>query len=126
MRRFISICLITKNVRRLRDFYRTVLEAGCEGNDGFVAFSTSGAQLCIFSEQGMQEMAPGCMEGAGHGSYALEFEVDDADAEYERLKQLDVAIVKPPATYPWGQRSVWFRDPDGNIVDFYARVAAAT
>ena len=36
MRRFISICLITKNVRRLRDFYRTVLEAGCEGNDGFV------------------------------------------------------------------------------------------
>ncbi len=125
MRRFISICLITKNVPRLRDFYRAVLEAECEGNDGFAAFATSGAQLCIFSEQGMQEMAPGCMEGAGHGSYALEFEVDDADAEYERLKQLDVAIVKPPATHPWGQRSVWFRDPDGNIVDFYARVAVA-
>ena len=34
-------------------------------------------------------------------------------------------IVKPPTTQPWGRRSVWFRDPDGNIVNFYADVANA-
>ena len=28
-------------------------------------------------------------------------------------------IVKPPTTYPWGRRAVWFLDPDGNIVNFY-------
>jgi len=30
--------------------------------------------------------------------------------------------VKPPTTQPWGTRSVYFRDPDGNLVDFFALV----
>lgn len=27
--------------------------------------------------------------------------------------------VKPPTTQPWGTRSIYFRDPDSNLVDFY-------
>jgi catechol 2,3-dioxygenase-like lactoylglutathione lyase family enzyme len=26
---------------------------------------------------------------------------------------------KPPTTQPWGTRFIYFRDPDGNLVDFY-------
>ena len=35
-------------------------------------------------------------------------------------------IVKALTTQKWGRKSVWFRDPDGNIVNFYmdAEVAA--
>lgn len=25
-------------------------------------------------------------------------------------------------TYPWGCRALWFKDPDGNIIDFSAKV----
>jgi catechol 2,3-dioxygenase-like lactoylglutathione lyase family enzyme len=71
----------------------------------------------------MEEMAPGSMQGAGYGSFTIGFEVEDVDEEYERLKTLGVRFVKLPATYPWGARSVWFRDPDGNIVDFYSHVS---
>jgi hypothetical protein len=28
--------------------------------------------------------------------------------------------VKPPTTQSWGRRSIWFRDPDGNNVNFFA------
>jgi catechol 2,3-dioxygenase-like lactoylglutathione lyase family enzyme len=72
----------------------------------------------------MEEMAPRSMQGAGSGSVVLEFEVADVDAEYERLKALGIAFVKPPQTHPWGAtavrgaRSFWFHDPDGNLVDF--------
>ena len=52
----------------------------------------------------------------------IEFEVEDVDQEFERLQAMNVEIVKPPTTQPWGRRSVWFRDPDGNIVNFYASV----
>ncbi|MGC9394020.1 MAG: VOC family protein [Anaerolineae bacterium] len=55
-------------------------------------------------------------------SAVLEFEVEDGDEEYVRLLALNVPIVKPPTTQPWGLRSVWFRDPDGNIVNFFAAV----
>ncbi len=58
----------------------------------------------------------------GQGSVMFEFEVDDVDAEYERLRGYGVEWVKLPTTQPWGNRSIYFRDPDGNLVNFYARV----
>ena len=72
----------------------------------------------------MEELAPGCMQGAGHGSYTLECQVDDVDREYARLLEIGAPIVKPPTTQPWGWRSVWFHDPDGNLVNFNAPVGA--
>jgi catechol 2,3-dioxygenase-like lactoylglutathione lyase family enzyme len=122
MRRFNGICIVTRDVRRLHNFYRDVLQVESQGEDVFVAFSTEGAELSLFTEQGMEQMAPASMKGAGHGSYTLEFEVEDVDKEYERLIDMDIPVVKPPTTQPWGRRSVWFRDPDNNIVNFYADV----
>lgn len=123
MRRFHGICIITRDVPRLRAFYRAVLEIEPEGDDDFVAFPVPGAGLSIYHLEGTEAMAPGSMAGAGTGSCALEFEVQDVDAEHARLLALGVPIVKPPMTYPWGRRSVWFRDPDGNIVNFNAPAA---
>jgi uncharacterized glyoxalase superfamily protein PhnB len=70
----------------------------------------------------MERMAPHSLVGAGHGGYTLEIEVENVDVEYQRLLELHAQIVKPPTTQPWGLRSVWFRDPDGNLINFYARV----
>jgi catechol 2,3-dioxygenase-like lactoylglutathione lyase family enzyme len=123
MRKFNGVCLVTPNVRRLRDFYHTILEMDAQGDDTFVAFPTLGAELSIFSVQGMEVMAPGAMDGAGTGSFTLEFEVENVDNQYARLSALGVVVVKPPTTQPWGRRSVWFRDPDGNIVNLYANVS---
>jgi len=78
--------------------------------------------LSIFSSERTEKMASGCLKGAGYGSYTIEFEVEDVDQEFERLKAMNVEIVKPPTTQSWGRRSVWFRDPDGNIINFYANV----
>jgi catechol 2,3-dioxygenase-like lactoylglutathione lyase family enzyme len=124
MRRFNGICIITRDVRRLCDFYRDVLEAEPEGDETFASFTSLGAVLAFYSELGMETLAPGSTQGAGRGAYTMEFEVQDVDREYERLTRLGVTIVKPPATHPWGRRSVWFRDPDGNIVNFSAPVPA--
>jgi catechol 2,3-dioxygenase-like lactoylglutathione lyase family enzyme len=120
---FTGICLVTENVPRLVRFYTKILGCHAEGDDTHSEFTVGGLSLAIFTRQGMEEMAPGSMQGAGCGNVTLGFEVDNVDAEYERLKALGVAFVKLPATYPWGARSVWFRDPDGNIIDFYSRVA---
>jgi catechol 2,3-dioxygenase-like lactoylglutathione lyase family enzyme len=117
-----GISLITPDVIRLRAFYERVLQVEGEGDARHVEMHTTGAGLTLFSWQGMEEMAPGSMTGAGHGGTIVGFEVADVDAEDARLRALGVPIVKPPQTYPWGTRSVWFRDPDGNLVNFFARV----
>ncbi len=56
------------------------------------------------------------------GNCILEFQVSDVDKEYEMLKKLGVEFVKLPTTQPWGIRSVWFKDPDGNIINFYSKI----
>ncbi len=120
--KFTGICLVTENVPALVQFYTRVLGCQAVGNDVHSEFWFEGVSIAIFTRQGMEEMAPGCMRGAGYGSITIGLEVNDVDAEYERVKTLDVDFIKLPATYPWGARSFWFRDPDGNIVDFYSRV----
>lgn len=116
-----GICLITKNVPALAKFYQAVLQAGAEGDDTHMEIKTEGAGLAIFSWEGMEGMAAGSMEGAGCGNATLMFEIAGVDAEYERIVALGVPIVKPPQTHSWGARSFWFRDPDGNVVDFFGR-----
>ena len=67
-------------------------------------------------------MAPRSTQGAGYGSFTIGFNVQNVDAEYERLKSLDVEFVMLPTTHPWGWRSFFFRDPDRNIVSFACQV----
>jgi uncharacterized glyoxalase superfamily protein PhnB len=123
--RLLGVCLVTEKVRALADFYAQVLGVEAVGDGTHVELRTAGAGMAIFSAEGMEEMAPGSMAESGSGSVVLEFVVDDVDAEYERLTELGVAVVKPPQTHPWGARSFWFRDPDGHLVDFVTVQASA-
>jgi catechol 2,3-dioxygenase-like lactoylglutathione lyase family enzyme len=123
MKPFNSVCIVTQDVARLRDFYQAVLQQEPQGDTVFAWFASPRADLALYSQANTELMAPGCMAGAGYGGVVLEFGVEDVDAEYERLLQLNIPIVKPPTTQPWGIRSVWFRDPDGNIINFNAPAA---
>ena len=120
---FTGICLLTRDVEALAQFYAKALGVQAEGDATHVDLHTQGAHISIFSSEGMEQMAPGSMQGAGYGSVTLGFEVTDVDAEYERLKTPGVEFIMLPRTHPWGARSFWFRDPDGNVVDFYTVVA---
>jgi predicted enzyme related to lactoylglutathione lyase len=120
--KFSGICLITASVPRLVKFYEQVFSVKAVGDDVHSEICLGGVNLAIFSEQGMEEMAPGSMLGAGHGNFTIAFEVENVDAEYERIQSFPVELVKPPQTHPWGARAFWFRDPDGNILDLFSRV----
>ena len=118
-------CLITSNVKRLVDFYEPILnlKAKWSGND-YAEFHTGVGVLAIFSAEAQEKYIPGSAEAAKNKSLVLEFEVADVDREYQRLGSLVKVWVKPPTTQPWGTRSIYFRDPDGNLVDLYAPAKA--
>ena len=122
--KFSGICLVTGDVLRLTAFYQAALCVQAEGDAEHAEIIMDGASLAIFSDKGMEGMAPGSMQTAGSGRVTLGFEVEDVDAEYERIKALHVEFVMPPTTHPWGLRSFWFRDPDGHIIDFFSPVTA--
>ncbi len=80
--------------------------------------------LAIFSFAAQQRYIPDATEAAKNRNVILEFRVADADREYQRLQGLVTQWVKPPTTQPWGTRSIYFRDPDGNLVDFFVPAKA--
>ncbi|WP_308292317.1 VOC family protein [Promicromonospora umidemergens] len=55
-------------------------------------------------------------------SVIIEFLVDDVDRVHENLTGFVTDFVNEPTTMPWGNRSLLFRDPDGNLVNFFTPV----
>jgi len=119
--KFTGICLITEDVSRLVEFYKEMLKAEAVGDENNARILLEDSYIDIFSKQGMERMSPGSTLNAGYGSYTIEIEVADVDKEFARLK--NITMLKLPETYPWGRRSCWFRDPDGNIINFYSSLS---
>ncbi len=116
-------CIITENIERLRAFYENVLQIESQTfGDSYAEFPTECGTLSLFSLAAHEELAPGSVQPATNRSLELEFLVADVDKEYARLQGLEIEWVKPPTTQPWGNRSIYFRDPDGNLINFYTRV----
>jgi glyoxalase/bleomycin resistance protein/dioxygenase superfamily protein len=71
--------------------------------------------------------APGVARPADNRTVIIEFLVGDVDAVRQNLAGCigDEAFVQEPTTMPWGNRSLLFRDPDGNLVNFFTPVTSA-
>jgi uncharacterized glyoxalase superfamily protein PhnB len=112
--------VITNNVKQLVEFYEPILGLkATRSGETYAEFSTGVGVLAIFSAEAQEKYIPGSAEAAKNKSVILEFRVADIDQEYRRLQGLVKTWVKPPTTQPWGTRSIYFRDPDGNLVDFF-------
>jgi catechol 2,3-dioxygenase-like lactoylglutathione lyase family enzyme len=122
--KLVNTCLISANLDRLVDFYESVLmlKAQRSGKD-YAEFQTGVGVLAIFSASAQEKYIPGSAKAGRNQSAILEFSVTNVDKEYARLQGLVKTWVKPPTTQPWGTRSIYFRDPDGNLVDFYTPAA---
>jgi catechol 2,3-dioxygenase-like lactoylglutathione lyase family enzyme len=116
-------CVLTNDIDRLDAFYRLVLQQEPHSRAAYREFGT---QPGIFSLWALSEFSDlvgeAAAERAAPGSVMLEFQVSDADAEYARLSALPgvtIDFVLSPTTLPWGNRSIYFRDPDGNLINFF-------
>lgn len=114
--------IITVDVPALARFYEKITETAPVGTEDFVQFATGGAKLAISSKRAADLYHPGAATPANNRSMIIEFEVDDVEHERLRLKDIVKEWVLEPTDQPWGNRSMLFRDPDGNLINFYAPI----
>jgi predicted enzyme related to lactoylglutathione lyase len=116
----VSIRIITDDVARLADFYEQVTGLPIRwSTPDFAEVETPAGTLAIGSTRTVALFGPGSARAADNHTAIIEFLVDDVDTEYDRIKQFTADFVNAPTTMPWGNRSLLFRDPDGNLVNLF-------
>ncbi|MCE7065219.1 VOC family protein [Dyadobacter sp. CY326] len=123
--KFASIRIITADIQPLIAFYEQITGLSViQYTEDFAELHTSSIVLSIASTRTLELFEGSHLAApASNQSVILEFRVDDVDAEYHKLADLHSAnIVQAPTTMPWGNRSMLFRDPDENLVNFFTPV----
>jgi predicted enzyme related to lactoylglutathione lyase len=113
--------IVTADVPRLGRFYEAVLDRPPIGSEEYIEFHMAGVVLAICSQCASDIYAPSSAVPGDNRSVILDFEVADVDAERRRLNSVVNRFVLDPITQPWGNRAMLFRDPDGNLVNFFTR-----
>jgi len=123
---FVSVRIITDHVPRLVEFYEQSLQTTATwSTPDFAELATPSCTVAIASTRTVALFGADSARPADNRSVIIEFRVADVDHEYRRLVQLVDEFVQAPTTMPWGNRSLLFRDPDGNLVNFFTPVTAA-
>ncbi|MER9108570.1 MULTISPECIES: VOC family protein [unclassified Mesorhizobium] len=123
---FVSIRIITSDVQRLVRFYGEITGMPVTVyTEDFAELATPACTLAIGSTRTLKLFGGDIARPADNRTVILEFRVGDVDAEFARLSDLVRNVtVQKPTTMPWGNRSLLFRDPDGNLLNFFTPVTA--
>lgn len=118
-----SLRIITKDIKQSVEFYEKVIGLTAKWfTEDFAELSTSSITLAIGSTRTMSLFGENLTKSEGNGNIIIEFLVTNVDDEYERIKSLTDTIIQTPTTMPWGNRSLLFSDPDGNLINFFTPV----
>ena len=121
-----SVRIITGDIRRLVGFYERVTGVTATWLTGeFAELATPHATLAIGGAATLAQFAAGGPQPGGSSGLIGEFLAGDGDKAYADLGGLLEDVLQPPTTMPWGNRSLLFRDPDGNLVNLFTPVTAA-
>jgi predicted enzyme related to lactoylglutathione lyase len=122
---YVSTRVIADDIKRLVRFYEEVTGLAAKWfTEDFAELPTPSCTLAIGSKRTMDMFGAGAARPADNHTAIIEFRVDDVDKEYEKLETVVSDFVQRPTTMPWGNRSLLFRDPDGNLINFFTPVSA--
>ena len=114
-----SVRLVAADIKALVAFYETLTGKEAEWlAPVFAEIVTPCAALAFGTADTVALFKEGSAEPAANRSAIIEFQVEDVDAEYERLKN-ELEVVMAPKVMPWGNRAAQFRDPEGTLVSLY-------
>jgi catechol 2,3-dioxygenase-like lactoylglutathione lyase family enzyme len=117
---FVSVRIIASDVKLMVEFYEQVTGLPARwATDDFAELVTPAGTLAIASARTIEMFGAGAAVPASNHTVIIEFRVDDVDRDFARLQDLVAPFVQEPTTMPWGNRSILFRDPDGNLVNLF-------
>jgi catechol 2,3-dioxygenase-like lactoylglutathione lyase family enzyme len=114
------VVLLCEDLGRMKVFYHEVLGFPIERDwDDWIEMR-AGEVLLTLRSRGRPYDGP-ASPGAGV-QLAFRVEPDEVKGWYEELLEKNVEILDPPRDQGYGHRTLFFRDPDGNVLEIYAEI----
>jgi len=105
-------------------FYRDVLgQKLSKRTEHWAQFDCGGVTLGLYDRATMaSNLGVGEAElGTPPGALELGFEVADCDRAFRSALDAGARSFRPPEDRPWGERTAYILDPDGALVELFAR-----
>jgi len=116
--------LFTENIVEMANFYRDVFgfEIKLEEDQTNVFLEKDGTLFLMYGREDFEKMTSRkyqYIKGLnGHFEIALSVEnYGEVDKEFERVVSMGATPVLSPETEPWGQRTCYVADPEGNLIE---------
>ena len=121
---FNTIGLFTRDNQKTVDFYTKAFgfTTDWDGVQPNVEMTLGQMRIILFPRDAFEQMVSRQFkypEGL-NGTMELTFDVPtfaDVDREYHNALDHGAISVLPPTTEPWGQRTCYVADPDGNLIE---------
>ena len=115
--------IFARDLGRMRSFYENVMgfKIRRELRPTWIEYD-AGANVLALTQRGLMFDDPPTPAGALSLQLAFRVAPDAVERCAAELESLKVRIESPPTDQPWGHRTLFFRDPDGNVVEIYADI----
>lgn len=119
-----AVGLFVKDMATMVAFYRDVVGFPLEwdGIDSSVIVEMDGLRFLLFGRNDFENLTDRrySYPKGNNGTFELALDVDapdEVDKEYSRIVELGAVPIIAPKTYPWGLRSCYITDPEGNLIE---------
>ena len=115
------VILLCEDIPAMKDFYHGVLGLDIERDWEDWIELHAGAVLLTLRRRGRPYDGLS-LRGAASVQLAFRVEPGEVDEWHARLLQKQVEILEPPRDQEYGHRTLFFKDPEGNILEIYADI----
>ncbi len=120
--------VVVADLDRALEFYLGVLGLPLDHRSGaYAQLDTGRTRLALYERSAMGDTLGWSLEvpGPEHTAFEIGFKVPDVDLAVEAFVAAGADVVTAPTDRPWGQRTAYLADPDGNLVELAEDTGAA-
>jgi lactoylglutathione lyase len=116
------VIVLCEDLNRMKAFYRDLFDFPVDSeSDTGLALRAGSVLLALrkrtrgYDGSGLRPELPGVQ-------IAFLVSPEEVDLCYKQLLEKGVEILEPPTDQPRGHRTVYFADPEGNMLEIYAEI----